>query len=106
MVDGWAKSPPPMEKLLALLPDPANFPQDEFGCHPGLYEAATAALPALREATGGCPACIMAALRQRGLAVKGVEGFGFTEECKAWWAEFNEERLRKSEAQERSYRGI
>lgn len=48
----------------------------------------------LREAAEGCPACMMAALRQRGLPVHTATGFNFTEECKQVWAMVNEEQAR------------
>ncbi len=50
-----------------------------------------AALPALREATENCPACILAALRQRGIPVPSVNGFNFTEEMKSVWSDINQE---------------
>ena len=43
----------------------------------------------LRKAAGECPACMMAAIRQRGLPVPTACGFNFTEECKRVWSDFN-----------------
>lgn len=84
--------------LMALLPDPAKFKRmeswdagEEFGGS-GEYEvtddqalrdATHAVLPKLRELTDNCPACILAALRQKGIPVPVVTDFNFTEDMKA-----------------------
>jgi hypothetical protein len=92
--------PKPMEALLALLPDlegarrlPSSlssaWSKECERMWNRFLESANNAMPSLREATGNCPACIMAALRQAGIPVGAVESFDFTEECKAWWAVFN-----------------
>lgn len=85
-------------ELIALLPDPAKFQRVEswdagqdFGGSgeytvtddDGLRDATHAVLPKLRELTDNCPACILAALRQRGIPAPIVTGFNFTEELKA-----------------------
>lgn len=44
----------------------------------------------LREAAGGCPACILAALRQAGVATEEGSIFNFHEEMKAVWVSVNE----------------
>ena len=87
----------PLSELMALLPDPAKFKHmeswdagAEFGGS-GEYEvmddealaAAThAVLPKLRELTDNCPACILAALRQRGIPVPIVTEFNFGDDMK------------------------
>lgn len=82
--------------LTALLPDPKAFEDKYEGtdivCFKGLEVAVAAALPALREITNDCPACIMAALRQKGIPVPCAEGFNFTKECKSIFDDVNEER--------------
>ena len=47
-----------------------------------------AAIPALRDAADGCPACMLAAIRQSGL--QGVTSWRYKEEKKAVWAVINE----------------
>ena len=54
------------------------------------------ALPALRELTGNCPACILAAFRQAKIFVSWVEGFDFKSECEAVWQAFNEKEAAKA----------
>jgi hypothetical protein len=86
----------PLADLIALLPDPKQFvrKQSEDFSHevgaveweemddPGLREATHAVLPKLRELTGDCPACILAALRQRKIPVPLIENFNWTAEFK------------------------
>jgi hypothetical protein len=93
-----------MARLVAILPDSAAYnapaqgaectkPCDlPFNCecmdnfeegdteHAKLTRAVAEALPKLREATDGCPACILAALRQAKIPVPMVEGFDFKAE--------------------------
>ena len=47
-------------------------------------------LQKLRDITNNCPACILAALRQKGICVPLVEGFDFKGECASVWADINE----------------
>lgn len=81
-----------METLLALLPDPKPYLQvDEYGTGYGSMEnVVNAALPALREAAGGCPACMMAALRQKGIPIPCATEFIWNKEREQWWGRFND----------------
>jgi hypothetical protein len=88
-----------MAEMLALLPDPSSLTIKRgsgIGGFTEVYDplpdAVEAAMPALREAAGNCPACIMAALRQRGIAVPMVESFDFKAESKKLFDENNSER--------------
>lgn len=80
---------PDIADLLAVLPNPTDhetsgFVNDGFayrGYRLTLNAAITEALPRLRELTGNCPACILAALRQKGIPPI-VSDFNFKEECK------------------------
>ncbi|MES2634076.1 MAG: hypothetical protein V4669_13965 [Pseudomonadota bacterium] len=100
-------SPTPLADLIAMLPDPAkctvHSPAEdlgEFGTVPAydmlddevLRAAVHLVLPKLREASGHCPSCILAALRQRGIPVPVVTEFNYSEELKSMWSEFNAER--------------
>lgn len=54
-------------------------------------------MPQLREVTNNCPACILATLRQAktilpDICIPAISSFNFTEECKKWWGDRNEER--------------
>jgi hypothetical protein len=95
-----------MGELLAILPDPtAYLAQGYYDCNCGgehradctneytkLDRALKEAMPKLREAVDNCPACILAALRQKKIPVPMVEGFDFTGEMKAIWADINASR--------------
>ena len=92
---------PDLTALIALLPDPSDYKRefDESGCTGwsdyDFGDLFKTVLPKLREATRNCPACMMAALRQRGIPILSVDGFNFTAECKRSWAEFNEAQAQK-----------
>ncbi len=77
-----------LNKAMELLPEPEDYLQrdEEFG----LEEAVKIALPKLRNFVGNCPACIMAALRQKGIPVPIAVDFKFKAECKSVWTDFNE----------------
>lgn len=97
----------PLADLLALLPDPGKFKRmeswdagEEFGGSgeyevaddPALRDATHAVLPKLRELTDNCPACILAALRQRGIPVPLIEDFDWSKEFAAAQSRMNEHR--------------
>jgi hypothetical protein len=93
-----------MALMLALLPDPKPFESvihhdaDEWvgaydqNCFDseGFNAAMVPALKALRDLTNACPACILAALRQKGIPVPAVEGFDFKYELKEFWTGVND----------------
>ena len=81
-----------LKALIAILPNPYDFLKVEFGFESfvDLEPAVEKIMPKLRELSGNCPACIMAALRQKGIPVPCAESFNFTEECKAIWNDINE----------------
>lgn len=68
--------PKPLEELITLLPDGHKYLRrieaavtlETQGIHDEADEAVAAALSTLREAADGCPACMLAALRQSGCA--------------------------------------
>ena len=87
----------PVSELIALLPDPEehwneshNPYQDHTYYSSSLKDATHAALPALREATEECPACIMAAIRQAGIPVPMVTNFDFKKEMDSLWPYIND----------------
>ena len=95
-------------ELLALLPDPKTFKRieqydvgEEFGGR-GEYEvdddeamrtAVHAVLPKLRELTEDCPACILAALRQKGIPVPVITDFDWAKEFAAAQSRMNDHRV-------------
>jgi hypothetical protein len=89
---GWA--PDDLPKWIAMLPDPAQYKKYDSGeyFHGGLTVDANLSLPSLRKAAGGCPACIMAAIRLRGIPVPMVTDFNFTDEMKKIWRMVNAEQ--------------
>ena len=82
--------------MVALLPSKdALIKHDQHGA--GGYFAddqglLKASLPALRKAAGGCPACILSALRQSKIPVPLAEDFNFSMEMKQIWSDINESR--------------
>ena len=87
---------PPLADLVQMLPDPVPFKRTYEGTiveyfDGSLAEAAGVVLPALRAAAGDCPACILAAIRQRGIPVPMVEKFSFGDEMKEIWNGINED---------------
>jgi hypothetical protein len=89
----------PVSALVALLPDSTDFWKEQKDrenmwdycpAEDALKEAAIGALPALRQAAGDCPACIMAALRQAKIPVPMVDGFSFKKEMEEIWSCINE----------------
>lgn len=87
---------PSTDALLATLPDPEQFKRLIDGTG-GMYyfefgDALGPALTALRKAAGNCPACIMAACRQKGIPVVAFSDFNFTKESKSLWADYNDAR--------------
>ncbi len=86
---------PPVSELMALLPDPEPYrTDDECGesFSYALANAANEALPELRKAANNCPACTMAAIRQRSIPLAMVEDFDFKREMESAWSELNNER--------------
>jgi hypothetical protein len=85
---------PDLDALMGLLPTVeqqkrTRYSEDGRHSWDQFEDIPEEAVKALREAAGKCPACMMAAIRQRGLPVTTAESFNFTEECKAIWAEIN-----------------
>jgi len=84
----------PIAELMALIPD-VKGTADQYG-NVSYSEAdilsVKAALPALRDACGGCPACILSAYRQKGVHLGIVDEFDFTKEMKSIWTDINEAR--------------
>ena len=85
---------PAVIDLLAVLPNPKEYEEidADFGWKSfvGLEAAVDEALPKLRDIAGDCPACILAALRQKGIPVPIAKSFNFKAECESIWADINE----------------
>ena len=87
----------PMPELLAILPDVTDcwieeeLFQNEWGRTFIPPDSLKDAFANLREKTENCPACLLAALRQKGIPVGAMEGFDFKQECESWWGDFNAE---------------
>ncbi len=77
----------PLPELLGILPEPV-WKENEYGKSFLVDDAFNTAFVELRKRVENCPACIMAALRQRGIPVSAIEDFRFSDECKAWMEEF------------------
>lgn len=86
-----------MASLVAILPDPTEFLDTQFWSgddspHSRLAASLKDAMPTLREEVDGCPACILAALRQKKIPAYMAEDFNFTAEMKEIFADRNSER--------------
>ncbi len=95
----------PISELLAILPEPEplivrNRDWDGSEDIRQLEEAVKIALPKLRDLSGDCPACILAALRQKKIYVTIANefGFDFKKECQEIWNNFNNTQMQKSYA--------
>lgn len=98
---------PDLKELLAILPDPTDYKTwDDYTGEPQGFNACLGtavgeAMPKLRNAAENCPACIMAALRQKEIPVPIATDFDFKKECQEIWDEFN--AARTAEDDERFY---
>jgi len=80
-----------MPELLSILPDTEGYWIDEGGGRSFMVpDSLKEAFEKLRDKVENCPACLLAALRQKGIPVGAVEGFDFKQECESWWGDFNE----------------
>lgn len=87
----------PLTDLMALLPDYMDAEWDHLtGRETNRYQAflddLVIATHSLRGASDGCPACMMAALRQKGIPVPMIEGFDFKREMQVIFERANEFR--------------
>jgi hypothetical protein len=77
----------PLAPLLESLPNPAEYQEfDEFGCvefRLGFRDAVRTGVAKVREATNNCPACLMAAIRQRGIPMTELPDFDWEKEIEA-----------------------
>ena len=100
---------PDIKVLLAILPDPdayktwCDYTGEVTGFDACLGTSLDAKMAKLREATENCPACIMAALRQKGIPVPMANGFSFSKESQAIWDEFNSARVDEAQRDEAYY---
>ncbi len=79
----------PMSVLVDLLADiTIKEKRGEYGIDIALGGDMDEALERLRDETENCPACILAALRQKGIPVP-MTKFNFTEACKEFWSYVN-----------------
>ena len=91
----------PMSELLVILPNGKDFcSTDKYGfiSYIGLENKVEEVMPKLRELTEGCPACIMAALRQANIPVLIVESFSFRNEMTVIFDDINKSRSVDEEA--------
>uniref|UniRef100_A0A6M3L3C6 C2H2-type domain-containing protein n=1 Tax=viral metagenome TaxID=1070528 RepID=A0A6M3L3C6_9ZZZZ len=82
---------PDLTLLVAMWPDISQMVTNGI-FNAEAHQIVGATLPAVREAAGNCPACIMASLRQADIPVPFVYGFNWTTEMDGVWREFNASR--------------
>lgn len=87
-----------MALLVEMLPDPTEYlaspwvDVSEVGMHQRFTDSLQAAMKELRKEVDDCPACIMAALRQKKIPVPMVDGFDFKSEMQSILNERNQSR--------------
>ena len=87
-----------MAELVAMLPDPAEYlatpcwSDHEDNPQRRLLAALELAMPKLREEVSNCPACILAALRQKKIPVPMVDSFDYKDEMQSVFNSLNEQR--------------
>ncbi len=98
MCEVIGNTPHNLPDLISLLPNPEEYLTNHekgdfsFEIFTGLEEAVNSVLNDLYEKTEGCPACILAALRQAKIPVPMITKFNFTEACNDFWKQFNEDK--------------
>jgi hypothetical protein len=89
-------SPSPMTELLAMLPEPEWHPDDlGFETFVNIKEI-NEAIDALQEKVRDCPACTLAAIRQKGILVP-ITKFDYTSATKGFWNDFNDAQAEEDE---------
>jgi hypothetical protein len=91
---------PDLKQIIAALPDIADYPDKEIGSgsdaytdpHPGLADALDALMPRLRELSYDCPACLLAAMRQKHIPVHFAQQFNYRKEAKSIRDEYYENK--------------
>ena len=85
-----------LNDLLALLPDPTEYNElqglDVNNVQEKLVNEIKDCLPKLEEAADNCPACMLAAFRQKKIYLNLVEGFDYQAEMKEVFSIANSER--------------
>jgi len=84
----------PLSELLSILPEPdIKRKEDEYGITESCenIEALEGAMKILREKTEGCPMCIFATIRQKGIHPSYL--FDYKKECNRFWKDYNEQQL-------------
>ena len=89
------ESKKPLDELVAMLPDPGLYNTvkigpDVFDTHNALVTSCSAIYPSFKRAAGGCPACMMAALRLRKVPIPMMEDFSFKREMVKIFADLDD----------------
>lgn len=89
--------PQDISELIKILPIPEKFiihrndSLGEYESQEGLKEAVNAVIDDLYEKTSGCPACMMAALRQAHIPIPVASKFDYVTTCKEFWDNIHNE---------------
>jgi hypothetical protein len=75
-----------MAELLAILPE---FPRVDGDKEQPYIDAVEAVMQKIRDLTDNCPACILSALRQKGIPLPVVKSFDYMAERKSMFDEYN-----------------
>jgi len=84
-----------LTEALSVLPNPKNYEVNNLlggiDYKQEFYERIPKDIQAVKEMMDGCPACVLAAMRQKGIHLGGT-GYDYKKECEDWWSEINAER--------------
>ncbi|MDY6895003.1 MAG: hypothetical protein SVO01_06255 [Thermotogota bacterium] len=90
MCEGVPTPPEKLAEAIAILPDPTSYKRHSFDID--LSKAIKDTLPMVRGIVDDCPACILAALRQKGQGkLYDLNSFDYGEEVKQMWVDRNAE---------------
>ena len=87
------RQPTNINEVIALLPVPTDYlvKDEHFESYSDqLSQDIEKIMPRVRDSLENCPACIMSALRRKGIPMLMVKSFNFSERCKEVWADYNE----------------
>ena len=81
-----------IKKAIAILPNPKDYVKHDS--YDAMLSVATEAVwHDVEELLDHCPACMLSAVRQRGIPVH--MAFDYGKACKEYWSEINEEKMQQ-----------
>lgn len=107
MCEQLGNAPEPISELLSLIPEIDQFARiinHDFELSGNdAYDETVYEIPEsiqleiiekLREKTGGCPACMLATIRQKNIPLYAIDKFNYKKEVESFWHSVNQDRER------------